>query len=422
MSVTWPSRHSAFVLTAPIKSNSQRPLNAPLLRFGSLASMDASQPALPVASSQPWWHWSSITNAVSQFVVKSLARPLAFVYFAPSSIRNWIPSFVTSSIRPSHFKGLCPNIQPVTIPSLDKTPLQLYWLPSTKPSKISVILGHGYYGDISALIPLAQALNERGVNACLMEFRAHGKSGGRYTSLGYHEGQDLAAVADWIKTNHADKARKLLYMGHSMGAATPMLMPVSLANRPDVLNRVTQQLDGMILDSPYAHIRPKQNPFVTFLYANRPTNPILGMMADWVQPSIKRFFSAMADEVEVSLPKWLNMPYKLSEFKPAEWLSRHALGKKPILLMHAPDDGVTGYDQSQINLKTLQSIPGHQVTFAPILKGGHFAVTWKPKGFLHKCVTLIRGDNDYLGQVMKFIAPFKAQSEEPDSKAEAKVA
>jgi pimeloyl-ACP methyl ester carboxylesterase len=56
-----------------------------------------------------------------------------------------------------------------------------------------------------------------GYRCVAFDHRAHGKSQGRLTSFGYHEGRDVAAVLDFVKERWPEQPRVAL--GVSMGAA-----------------------------------------------------------------------------------------------------------------------------------------------------------------------------------------------------------
>src|SRR5712692_1773346 len=57
----------------------------------------------------------------------------------------------------------------------------------------TVILCHGYQSHRTEILTLVNALQEHQFNVFLFDFSGHGKSG-RFTTLGYHETQELLAA------------------------------------------------------------------------------------------------------------------------------------------------------------------------------------------------------------------------------------
>lgn len=83
----------------------------------------------------------------------------------------------------------------------------------------TVILAHGFGSTaLNNFSTIAKAFLENGWNALLLCQRAHGKSGGRATTLGMREGQDLACWALWAEKN--TPTRKAVLYGISMGGAS----------------------------------------------------------------------------------------------------------------------------------------------------------------------------------------------------------
>lgn len=80
-----------------------------------------------------------------------------------------------------------------------------------------VILFHGYAAEKSDLLHEARVLKDLGSSVLLMDFRGSGDSSEDYSTVGYHEGEDVAAVVAWARAE-APHSRLLLY-GKSMGGA-----------------------------------------------------------------------------------------------------------------------------------------------------------------------------------------------------------
>ena len=69
------------------------------------------------------------------------------------------------------------------------------------------------------MLPTAAPLLAAGYNVLLIDLRAHGRSGGQFTSFGVKERLDVAAAAAWARANRPAGTRRLLGLGASMGAA-----------------------------------------------------------------------------------------------------------------------------------------------------------------------------------------------------------
>ena len=109
----------------------------------------------------------------------------------------------------------------------------------------TVLLCHGHGVNLNYMNDMVKFLRVAGYNILLLDFRAHGRSGGRLCSIGLLEWQDIRAVLT--------KARELDYLkpaavvaayGRSMGAA-------SLINGASEL----PEIKAFILESSFARLR-----------------------------------------------------------------------------------------------------------------------------------------------------------------------
>lgn len=104
----------------------------------------------------------------------------------------------------------------------NKDNLKLYgYIVNKKDSKKWIILVHGYSSDHTSLINKGITFYKRGFNILLIDLQGHGKSEGKYITMG---AKDCYDVKQWIKyIVNKEKANEVGLFGISMGAATVMM-------------------------------------------------------------------------------------------------------------------------------------------------------------------------------------------------------
>ena len=93
-----------------------------------------------------------------------------------------------------------------------------WWLPATAPSDATVVLLHGYGDAKVGAIAWAPAFIRTGVNVLALDLRAHGESGGRDVTAGYHDRHDLRQVLDALRATRPAATTRLYLFGVSLGA------------------------------------------------------------------------------------------------------------------------------------------------------------------------------------------------------------
>jgi pimeloyl-ACP methyl ester carboxylesterase len=96
------------------------------------------------------------------------------------------------------------------------------WLADVPGARGTVVIGHGYRDDRRQMLRLVPALAALGLRTVLIDFRAHGRSGGTRITIGIEEARDVRAALAWAK----DLGGPVSYVGFSMGAAAYLLSGV----------------------------------------------------------------------------------------------------------------------------------------------------------------------------------------------------
>lgn len=306
-------------------------------------------------------------------------------------------SYLRNFLSQDEFKKIAHlSADPVQFHNADGDQLKGYLYLVGNKSERTVILGHGYCAHSGSMLPLVQPLHKMGYNVFLFDFRAHGESGGAKTSLGFHEGKDIAAAINFLNKEYGHESKKVYYLGHSMGAAACLYMPKNLEKHPDLADAVKNTLKKIILDSSYEAITPSEDPNVSMFLRFLPgflKKPILKIVADFEERS----------------QDMLELPKPLNKLFPAELYSEHPdFLQKPILLLHGRNDTRTPFSHSENIFEKLSSkgIPVKLVG----LDADHFVTTWRPHPGFGPYNAVLRDDERYLQSVSDFL-------KEPDETA-----
>lgn len=108
----------------------------------------------------------------------------------------------------------------------------------------TAILCHGYRSVDSDLAILAKLYSDHGFKVLLPDARAHGLSGGAFTSFGHYEKFDLKKWIDHVLRTHGADEEILLH-GVSMGASTAFLAAAG---------DIPKNVKLIVADSPFASV------------------------------------------------------------------------------------------------------------------------------------------------------------------------
>lgn len=129
----------------------------------------------------------------------------------------------------------------VAFRSSDGNMIRGWWCEQPDSDKVAIFF-HGYMMNRCELVPEAHYLYGQGFSCLLIDFRAHGRSESRPSSVGYRERADVKAAVEFARTR-APAAKRLL-IGSSMGSASVCF---ALADDPSLA-------DAAVIDSAYGRL------------------------------------------------------------------------------------------------------------------------------------------------------------------------
>ncbi|MBI5037097.1 MAG: alpha/beta fold hydrolase [Candidatus Kerfeldbacteria bacterium] len=115
------------------------------------------------------------------------------------------------------------NLHPerVTFQSADELKLDGALVPGSNGA--TVILLHGYGRSKEQMLPQAQFLNDAGYTVFMFDFRASGKSEGKFITFGSREVADLEGAIQYLRGRGDINMQRIGVLGFSMGGAVALL-------------------------------------------------------------------------------------------------------------------------------------------------------------------------------------------------------
>ncbi|MBD3273038.1 alpha/beta fold hydrolase [Candidatus Dependentiae bacterium] len=275
---------------------------------------------------------------ISFFAFKKLVLPYDLILKDGRKV-----SFVAGKIREKLIKRN--DLEPVTFSSKDGIKLSGFFIKRKNPIG-NVILCHGYQSCKEFLHCVIDMLPE--YNILMFDFRAHGKSCGRFRTIGCHEYKDLFAAVDFLKEKTKPnkiftKKLPLYIIGISMGGSVSI----------DAVAKKSDLCDALIVDSAFSNLKEVvYNAFkIKSGLPSYPFAPIIIRMVNFVTNS------------------------NISKFCPLNCIKKI---DKPIFFIHScidnvvnPDDTLKMYANS-INKKT-------RLWIGPPCKHGHLRRKYSEK-------------------------------------------
>lgn len=141
--------------------------------------------------------------------------------------------------------NIVPEYRDISFKGKDNNVILSGWHFQAKNKEKTVILAHSYGNNRLQFglqtVDMIKAFLDKGYNVFAFDFRNSGKSGGKLTSLGYNEKDDLLGAIDYI-TQQGSK--HIILMGFSTGASASILAAAE-----------NKSVDAVIADSPYADLK-----------------------------------------------------------------------------------------------------------------------------------------------------------------------
>lgn len=131
--------------------------------------------------------------------------------------------------------------QELSIPSRNSYNINGIYIESPQASNKTVAIVHGLDSNKWEMIEWAFMYLDNGYNVVLYNQRGTGETGGKGSTFGYYEKDDLASVIDYMDTNYPSKL--IGTHGFSMGGTTVALYAG--------MKEANEKIDFFILDSPY---------------------------------------------------------------------------------------------------------------------------------------------------------------------------
>lgn len=143
-----------------------------------------------------------------------------------------------------------PGLEDARLSTSDGIELAAWYVPSVNGA--AVVLGHGLGANRTQLLPQARALTQAGFGVLLLDWRAHGDSGGDLCTWGDHERRDVSVALDFLASRADVEPDRIGGLGLSMGS-TSLIMGAARDPRLSslMLEATSSSIeDGAALDPP----------------------------------------------------------------------------------------------------------------------------------------------------------------------------
>lgn len=152
----------------------------------------------------------------------------------------------------------------VAFETKDGLELKGWFVPSPNGDKRTLIMCHGWGDNKGELLKQTYFLNETGgFNLLYFDFRSHGESAGKVTTIGPLETADFDAAAEWLRARKPEHAARAGVFGLSMGAAVAVVcMPRHPGLRCAVVESPYSSYRGVVRRWAWNHFRVPPVPLI----------------------------------------------------------------------------------------------------------------------------------------------------------------
>jgi len=213
------------------------------------------------------------------------------------------------------------SYEDVSFKTDDGLRLAAWFIPSDKKDAKTIILLHGYPADKGNILPFMTFLQKE-YNLLLFDFRYHGQSEGKYSTVGARETKDLLAAIAYLKTRGINE---IGVWGFSLGGA------VALMTAPQA-----PEIKAIVSESSYANLSLMTRQLYIL--------PILKYPLGWL--------TGLWGKVIIGIDL-----KEVSPMKKAQQLNI------PILIIHSTDDRVIPFSHAQLLQQSLKNNSDAQFWF-----------------------------------------------------------
>lgn len=204
--------------------------------------------------------------------------------------------------HPRDFGFVC---QPARFRNADGLTLAGWFLPAKTASDATLVVLHGVGANKSDVLPQTRFLVEKGGwNLFYFDFRGHGESEGKHTSLGPLEVRDLEAALRFLHAEKTAQAGRIALFGFSLGASVAL---VGAASHLEV--------QAVVAESPFADVEETIARFGKMFYGF-PRFPFIWLATQFAS--------------------W-RMGVRIRDFRPLKAVPR--IAPRPLLIIQGERDG-----------------------------------------------------------------------------------
>lgn len=162
-----------------------------------------------------------------------------------SGYKSWVILHPAKKPLVTFSSNIAPEYRDISFKSIDKSIILKGWLFQAKNSDRAVIMVHSYGNNRLQFgiktVDLIKDFLDKGYSVFTFDLRNSGESGGKDTTFGLNEKQDIQAAINYV---YSQGSKHITLMGFSTGASACLLAAAE-----------SESVDAVIADSPYADLK-----------------------------------------------------------------------------------------------------------------------------------------------------------------------